>query len=140
MSTDGFPSSPVGPTTAKPPAPVTVGAPQPKPTPWCLVALVSVNVLMFALEFAWGGWDSPPTLYRMGAGLGRAGLVREPWRIVSAAFLHFSVAHLCFNMWALLAFGQMLEVILGARRLLVLYAVSAAAGGLASAVFHAQVV
>jgi membrane associated rhomboid family serine protease len=104
------------------------------------VALVSVNVLMFALEFAWGGWDSPPTLYRMGAGLGRAGLVREPWRIVSAAFLHFSVAHLCFNMWALLAFGQMLEVILGARRLLVLYAVSAAAGGLASAVFHAQVV
>jgi membrane associated rhomboid family serine protease len=104
------------------------------------VALVAVNVLMFGLELAWGGCDSPATLLRMGAGLGRPGLLREPWRIVSAAFLHFSVAHLLLNMWALVAFGRMLEVILGARRFLVLYALSAVAGGLASSAFHAQVV
>jgi membrane associated rhomboid family serine protease len=98
-----------------------------------------VNVAVFALELALGGSDSPATLERMGAGLGRAGMVHEPWRMVSSAFLHFDVLHLAFNMWALVAFGRMLEIVLGPRRFVVLYALSAAGGGLASALFHAQV-
>jgi rhomboid protease GluP len=106
------------------------------PTAWILVA---VNVAVFALELAWGGSDSPLVLHHMGAGLGRASLAHEPWRIVSAAFLHIGIFHLVLNMWALLVFGRMLEVFLGARRFLVLYALSAAAGGLISSLFHAQV-
>jgi membrane associated rhomboid family serine protease len=100
---------------------------------------VAVNVVVFALELAWGGSDSPLTLHRMGAGLGRAGLAHEPWRIISAAFLHFGVVHLALNMWALVVFGRMLEIILGARRFVVLYALCAAAGGLASSLVHAQI-
>ena len=124
--------------SAEPPGVVAADTPA-VPTPWCLVAIVAVNVLVFALELAWGGSDSPPTLHRMGAGLGRVGLVHEPWRIVSSAFLHLGVFHLLMNMWALLVFGRLLEVVLGARRLIVLYALCAAAGGLASSVVHAQI-
>jgi rhomboid protease GluP len=106
------------------------------PTAWILVA---VNVAVFALELAWGGSDSALVLHRMGAGLGRTSLAHEPWRIVSAAFLHIGVFHLALNMWALLVFGRMLEIFLGARRFLVLYTLSAAAGGLASSLFHGQI-
>jgi rhomboid protease GluP len=106
------------------------------PTAWILVA---VNVVVFALELAWGGSDSSLVLYRMGAGVGRTSLAHEPWRIVSAAFLHIGIFHLVLNMWALLVFGRMLEVFLGARRFLVLYTLSAAAGGLASSLFHTQI-
>jgi rhomboid protease GluP len=106
------------------------------PTAWILVA---VNVAIFALELAWGGSDSALVLHRMGAGLGRTNLAHEPWRIISAAFLHIGIFHLALNMWALLVFGRMLEVFLGARRFLVLYTLSAAAGGLASSLFHGQI-
>ncbi len=108
------------------------------PTPWALVTVLAVNVVLFALETLWGGSESTLTLYRMGANLGRDSLTHEPWRIVSSAFLHIGVLHLLFNMWALLAFGQMLEAALGARRLLVLYALCAAAGGLTSSLVHKQ--
>jgi membrane associated rhomboid family serine protease len=38
----------------------------------------------------------------------------EWWRILTAAFLHSSPAHIVFNMWALLLFGPPLERQLGA--------------------------
>ena len=71
------------------------------PVTWGLVA---ANVVVFALETAWGGSQSGPTLYRMGAILGRGALPSEPWRIVSSAFLHIGPVHLLLNMWALVAF------------------------------------
>ena len=134
VTTDEVPAGPVE--VPPPEPPVEPGRARPAtPAAW---ALVAVNVAVFALELAWGGSDFGPTLHRMGAGLGRAGLAHEPWRIVSAAFLHFGVIHLLLNMWALLVFGRLLELILGVRRFLVLYALSAAAGGLASSLFHVQ--
>lgn len=101
-------------------------------------ALVAVNAALFALETLWGGSESEPTLYRMGAHLGRAGLASEPWRLVSSAFLHIGPLHLLLNMWALVAFGRLVEEVLGPRRFLVLYAACAAAGGIASALAHPQ--
>lgn len=111
-------------------------APPPTPASWSLVIL---NVVLFGLELLWGGGSAPSALHRMGAGLGRAGLAHEPWRIVSAAFLHVHVIHLVLNMWALVVFGRLLERMLGTQRFLVLYALSAAGGGLASSLAHAQI-
>ena len=102
-------------------------------------SLVAVNVAIFGLELLWGGSSSPWTLRRMGAGLGRAGLASEPWRVLSAAFLHINLVHLALNMWALVVFGRMLEVWLGARRFIVLYGLSALGGGVASSLVHAQI-
>jgi membrane associated rhomboid family serine protease len=101
-------------------------------------ALMAANVALFALETLWGGSTYSPTLYHMGANAGRQALAAEPWRALSSAFLHIGFVHLLLNMWALVVFGRTLEMLLGAWRLLVLYAVSALGGGLASSLFREQ--
>jgi membrane associated rhomboid family serine protease len=142
MTTDEEPAPAIeAPAGAVPAARGTPEPPRPavrRHTP-VLRCLVAVNVAVFGLELLFGGSSSSPTLYRMGAGLGRAGLAHEPWRVLSAAFLHVNVVHLALNMWALTVFGGMLEVMLGARRFVVLYALSALGGGLASSLVHAQI-
>ncbi len=111
---------------------------EPALSPRAVYALVGANVALFALETLWGGSESAPTLYRMGANLGRASLREEPWRILSSAFLHIGPTHLLLNMWALFSFGGLLERLLGSARLVAVYAVAAAGGGVASALSHAQ--
>ena len=56
--------------------------------------------------------------------LGRA----EPWRFLTAAFLHGPIYHILFNMYALWVVGQYLEPLLGRVRFAVLYVVSAIGG------------
>jgi membrane associated rhomboid family serine protease len=47
-----------------------------------------------------------------------------PWQLVTYAFLHGSLLHLAFNMFALYMFGGALERVFGTRRYLTLYFVS----------------
>lgn len=57
----------------------------------------------------------------------------EPWRFVTAAFLHAPnmVLHIGFNMFALWMLGQYLEPMLGRARFLVLYLISGIGGQVA---------
>tara|TARA_Y100000034_G_scaffold80413_1_gene96472 strand:+ start:2469 stop:3110 length:642 start_codon:yes stop_codon:yes gene_type:complete len=48
----------------------------------------------------------------------------EVWRFVSSIFLHGSLSHLMFNMFALLFFGFSLERLIGSRRFLMVFFVS----------------
>lgn len=48
----------------------------------------------------------------------------QPWQIVTYSFLHASLTHLLFNMFALFMFGSELERLLGARRYFNLYLAS----------------
>lgn len=112
--------------------PVAEEAPLRLPPARVTQALIAANVALFALEVLSGGSESALTLRRMGAVLGRDALAREPWRVLSAAFLHIGPVHLAVNMWALWVFGRTLELVLGRARFLVLYLVSAAGGGLLS--------
>ncbi|CCQ48303.1 rhomboid family protein [Pseudarthrobacter siccitolerans] len=54
----------------------------------------------------------------------------EPWRMLTAAFLHSpdSVLHIVLNMYTLWIFGQALEPLLGRARFLALYLISAIGG------------
>lgn len=99
---------------------------------------MAANLAVFALESLWGGSESSPTLYRMGANAGREALLAQPWRALSSAFLHIGFLHLLLNMWALVVFGRGLEHLLGAGRLLVLYGLSALGGGLFSSLGREQ--
>jgi membrane associated rhomboid family serine protease len=47
----------------------------------------------------------------------------KPWQLITYAFLHGSVAHIFFNMFALFMFGRALELYWGARRLVMFYMV-----------------
>ncbi|MCB9878311.1 MAG: rhomboid family intramembrane serine protease [Planctomycetes bacterium] len=55
----------------------------------------------------------------------------EPWRLLSAAFLHGGILHLGFNTYFLVQIGPMLERSLGSVRWVILYVVAALGGSLA---------
>ncbi len=90
-------------------------------------------IVYYILAQVWGRQSFGETVLDMGAN--SAPLVRagEAWRLLSYAFLHANFVHLAFNLVALISFGGFLEPILGWRRFLLLYGLSALGGGLASA-------
>ncbi len=95
-------------------------------------ALTAACVLYTGLELWWGraGWFA--VILAMGANSGVALQQGEYWRLFSSAFMHGGIFHLFVNMFALWSFGPVLESMLGARRYLILYGLSALGGSLAS--------
>jgi rhomboid protease GluP len=64
----------------------------------------------------------------------------EPWRFVTAVFLHGSILHILFNMWFLMGVGPQIEELYGSARYLFIYVVTGIGGYLASsAVGHFSV-
>jgi membrane associated rhomboid family serine protease len=61
------------------------------------------------------------------------------YRLVTAGFLHVSVIHIGFNMWALWVVGRPLEAMLGRVRFVALYFVSLLAGSATSYLFGSPV-
>jgi membrane associated rhomboid family serine protease len=96
------------------------------------IAVAAIALAMFALQTLWGGSDFTPTLWRMGASERSAILGGEVWRLYASAFLHIGTAHLLMNLWALSGFGPFVERLLGTPRYVVLYALCALSGSLAS--------
>jgi len=62
----------------------------------------------------------------------------EPWRLVTAAFLHEGGLHLLFNLYALWILGGFCEPIYGRARFLIIYVASAIGCSLASTVLTQQ--
>lgn len=62
-------------------------------------------------------------------------LVR-PWQFLTAIFLHGSIAHLFYNLFALILFGFILEKIIGSRRFLLLFLISGILANLVSFLFY----
>lgn len=100
---------------------------------WAIRILGGLCILMFALAHLWGQRSFNLANLQMGAN--SAALVRagELWRLVSHAFLHGGPTHLVVNLIGLFSFGGFLEGLLGWRRVVLLYGLSALGGGLASA-------
>ncbi|WP_225031539.1 rhomboid family intramembrane serine protease [Paraburkholderia sp. XV] len=55
----------------------------------------------------------------------------HPWQLLTYSALHANLTHLAFNMLGLFMFGTEVERVLGARKILLLYAASVACGGFA---------
>ena len=49
-------------------------------------------------------------------------VMQQPWRLLTSVFLHGSIGHLFYNLFALVLFGFMLESIVGSKRLLLFFA------------------
>jgi rhomboid protease GluP len=71
-------------------------------------------------------------LLRMGASLPLPYNLAEPWRFVTAVFLHGSLMHIAFNMWVLMDIGPQVEEMYGTGRYLFLYVVTGIGGYLLS--------
>jgi membrane associated rhomboid family serine protease len=61
----------------------------------------------------------------------------EPWRFLSAMFVHFGVLHIVFNMMALLDMGRATEQRLGSARFTLIFVVTGVAGFVASDLWFA---
>ena len=57
-------------------------------------------------------------LMRLGASLPWFVNSRQPWRLVTAIFLHASILHILFNMWVLMDIGPQIEELYGSARFL----------------------
>ncbi|QPH38165.1 rhomboid family intramembrane serine protease [Pedobacter endophyticus] len=60
------------------------------------------------------------------------------WRLVTHQFIHGSVSHLFFNMYALIYLGLMIENKLGWKKYLFIYLLSGVCGGLISLTVHQE--
>lgn len=63
--------------------------------------------------------------------------VNEPWRVLSAMFVHFGVLHIVFNMVTLHDLGRLLESTLGSARFLCAFLLTGIAGFVASEQWYA---
>src|SRR5690606_13106562 len=61
-----------------------------------------------------------------------------PWQLVTYAFLHGSVAHIFFNMFALFMFGSEIERLFGTRWFTIYYFVCVIAAGITQLVVNAM--
>ena len=60
----------------------------------------------------------------------------EPWRFVSAIFLHGGMAHLIYNLFALALFGSILESLIGNRKFLVVFFATGVLANIVSVNFY----
>ena len=87
--------------------------------------IIIANVLVFLLELTLGNNSliSAFALWPLGSQF-------LPWQIFTYAFLHGSVTHLLFNMFAVYMFGADMERVWGGRRYLTYYLVCVVAAAL----------
>jgi membrane associated rhomboid family serine protease len=86
-------------------------------------ALIVANVAIFLLQGLAPQIVVPFALWPLGSSAS-GGAPFMPWQLFSYAFLHGSLLHLGFNMFALYMFGSAVEHVFGPRRYTIFYFVS----------------
>jgi membrane associated rhomboid family serine protease len=81
------------------------------------------------------GGISGEVLQRLGASLPLPYNLIQPWRFVTAVFLHGSLMHIAFNMWVLMDIGPQIEELYGSARYLFLYVATGIGGYILSSFF-----
>ena len=78
--------------------------------------------------------------FRLGASLPLQYEMGQPWRLLTAIFLHGGLLHIGFNMWVLMDIGPMVEEMYGSARYFFLFVITGAGGyALSSALGHFSV-
>ncbi len=93
--------------------------------------LLFLICLVFGLELATGLVDEELFLLKLGGLPGNGQLHGQGWRLVTYAFLHGSVLHVGFNCLILLYAGLRVERQLGTLKLLGIFLLASALGGIA---------
>jgi rhomboid protease GluP len=113
---------------------------QATPRTWVTPALVGLSVAVWLLNLLSGiSPMSPKPVELLMWGANYLPLTLEqPWRLVTATFLHGGLIHLAFNMWALWDTGRLAERFYGNLQLALIYAVAGLSGSVASLFFAAR--
>ncbi|MGH9865166.1 MAG: rhomboid family intramembrane serine protease [Candidatus Acidiferrales bacterium] len=81
------------------------------------------------------GSVASPILQRLGASLPLPIDLAQPWRFVTACFLHANLLHIVFNMWVLIDLAPAIEELYGSPRFFFLYVVCGIGGYILSGSF-----
>lgn len=110
----------------------------------CILYLIS---LLWTMRLGGGGVSggglfgfdigvvSGEVLLRLGESLPLPYNLQEPWRLVTAVFLHASILHIGFNMWFLMDVGPLVEELYGSARLLFIYVFTGIGGYIFASIF-----
>ena len=82
------------------------------------------------------GGISGQVLIRLGGSLPLPFDIVEPWRLITAIFLHASLIHIGFNLWVLIDVGPIVEDLYGSARYFFVFLFTGAFGYLVSAWFN----
>jgi rhomboid protease GluP len=122
--------------------------PQTSPATYSIVALCGLlYALSYVLTMRSGGGGglggglfnlggiSNDVLDRLGASRPLPYDIAEPWRLITAVFLHGSLLHIGFNLWVLMDIGPVIEDMYGSARYFFVFLVTGAFGYVVSASF-----
>jgi rhomboid protease GluP len=112
--------------------PNTIKVAMPNVKPYAVYIILGVTIFVYLLQLAGQYLLKTDVVALLGVKddtLIRAG---ELWRLVTPVFLHASILHIAFNMYALFIFGRGLEARYGHGRFLLLYFLSGYAGNVMS--------
>ncbi len=112
-------------------------------TPPVTLVLIALNLAAFAYSVSKGaGWvvPDPDRLVAVGGNLPALTLRGEPWRLVTAMFLHGGLIHLAMNMICLWPGGRQAEYLFGKKSFLAIYLIAGLVGGIVSAARTTMVV
>ncbi|KAB2912732.1 MAG: rhomboid family intramembrane serine protease [Bacteroidetes bacterium] len=101
--------------------------------------IMFANIIVFILMVASGANFFEPTtevVLSWGGSFSVNTLGGEPWRLLTACFLHYGILHLLLNLYALLYVGVFLEPLIGKWRFLILYLIAGIGGNVASLYFN----
>jgi rhomboid protease GluP len=70
--------------------------------------------------------------FRLGESIPYPYIIKEPWRLVTAIFLHAGLLHIGFNMWVLMDIGPMVEELYGSARYFFLFVTTGVVGYIVS--------
>jgi len=104
-------------------------------TPLVTYVLLGFTILVYIGQNLSQSMYGVDLLTVYGAKVNQAILAGQLWRLVTPIFLHGSIAHIGFNMYALFILGPGLERAYGRTRYLLLYFISGIAGNVVSFYF-----
>ncbi len=100
-------------------------------------ALIIINILLFIVAECMGNTKDAWFLYSFGAKNSAAVVyLKEYWRLFTCAFLHFGVAHLLYNMVALLYLGRPVEKAFGSVAYAAFYVLCALSSSAVSTIWY----
>ena len=106
------------------------------------LTLIAINVIVFLAEMATGSGGLSSTSSDL---INEYGLIGakvadgEPYRLLTAGFLHAGFMHIAFNMIALYFLGRVLEPSIGTVRFLMIYFASLLAGSLGAILLSSNI-
>ena len=114
----------------QPPQSIDVAVPNVKP--YATFSILAVTTLIYLLQLAGQYLLKTDLVAQIGIKVDSLIRAGQLWRLVTPVFLHASILHIAFNMYALYIFGRGTEARYGHGRFLLLYFLSAYAGNVLS--------